>query len=95
MPRPTTKTELLTATNFDSLHTTELGAERVRRNLGLHDGADVVLWCKEAARQADIITGHGKNWYVYKNGTVITINKRSNTIITAHRESMLNMPSGE
>jgi GNAT superfamily N-acetyltransferase len=28
--------------------------------------------------------GLGKNWHVYKNGVAITINKRSNTIITAH-----------
>jgi len=36
---------------IDKLHTTELGAERVRRNLGLDssvagDAADVVAWCR-------------------------------------------------
>ena len=31
--------------NLDKLHTTELGAERIKRNLSL-DTADVVDWCK-------------------------------------------------
>jgi len=36
---------------IDKLHTTELGAERVRKNLGLDssiagDASDVVAWCR-------------------------------------------------
>lgn len=69
--------------NLDALHTTELGAERIKRNLGLQVD-DVVLWCKETIRQADIITRNGKNWYSYRKGVAITINARSNTLITAH-----------
>jgi ribosomal protein S18 acetylase RimI-like enzyme len=68
---------------LDDLHATELGAERVRRNLSLRDGEDAMLWCKETVKQADIIIGQGKNWYVYRKGAVITIHARSNTIITA------------
>ncbi|MDR2133431.1 MAG: DUF3781 domain-containing protein, partial [Clostridiales Family XIII bacterium] len=69
--------------NLYKLHTTTLGAERIRRNLDLQV-EDVVLWCKEAVKSADVIFGLGKNLYVYKNGAVITINAQSNTIITAH-----------
>ena len=31
--------------NIDRIHTTEMGAERIRRNLKLND-RDVVQWCK-------------------------------------------------
>ena len=70
--------------NIDKIHTTPMGAERIKRNLNLHTD-DVVVWCKAAVEQADIIIGQGKNWYVYKDGAVITINARSYTVITAHR----------
>lgn len=69
--------------NLDKIHTTELGAVRIKRNLNLQVD-DIVLWCKESVKNADIIIGQGKNWYVYRGGVVITINAKSNTIITAH-----------
>jgi hypothetical protein len=69
--------------NLDKLHTTDLGAKRIRRNLNLQTD-DVVLWCKEAVEQHDVIFGMEKNWYVYRNGIAITINATSYTIITAH-----------
>jgi len=70
--------------NIDKLHTTKMGEERIIRNLKLQI-EDVVLWCKEAVKSADIIIGQGKNSYVYKAGVVITINTHSHTIITAHK----------
>ena len=70
--------------NFDKLHTTQMGAERIRRNLSLQTD-DVVAWCKDAAKNADIIIGQGKNWYVYGGGIVITVNAHSYTIITVHK----------
>jgi len=70
--------------NLDKLHTTPMGADRIRRNINLQ-ADDVVAWCKDAVKQADIIIGQGKNWYAYGGGTVITINERSYTIITAHK----------
>lgn len=70
--------------NIDKLHITPMGVERIIRNLNLQT-KDVVLWCKEATKSADIIFGLGKNCYVYKDGTVITINAHSYTIITAHK----------
>lgn len=69
--------------NLNKLHTTDLGALRIKRNLNLQLD-DIVLWCKESVKHADIIIGQGKNWYVYRAGVVITINAQSNTIITAH-----------
>ena len=32
--------------NIDKVHTTEMGIDRIRRNLGLSD-IDFVAWCKE------------------------------------------------
>jgi len=54
------------------------------RNLKLQTN-DVAAWCKEAVKNADVVKEKGKNWYVYQNGTVITINAHSYTIITAHK----------
>ena len=72
--------------NVDRLHTTEMGAERIRRNLGLAD-SDVVKWCRSRILdQNAAIERQGKNWYVRIDGCVITVNASSCTIITAHRE---------
>jgi len=70
--------------SIDKLHTTPMGVARIKRNLNIQID-DVAAWCKDAVKQADIIIGRGKNWYVYKDGIVITINTHSYTIITAHK----------
>jgi hypothetical protein len=44
--------------NLDKLHTTDLGAERIKGNLNLRTD-DVVLWCKKAVEQHDVIFGMG------------------------------------
>lgn len=69
---------------LDKLQTTELGSERVRKNLDL-GGVDVVQWCREQIATATNIEKKGKNWYVTGDGCVITINAGSHTIITAHK----------
>ncbi|MDR3140202.1 MAG: DUF3781 domain-containing protein [Tannerellaceae bacterium] len=72
--------------DVNKLHTTELGKERIKRNIGL-DVNEVIAWCK----QADFTSGKeyavrkGKNWYVYTNDIVLTIHAASHTIITAHK----------
>ena len=71
--------------NLDKLHTTELGAARIRRNLDLETD-DVVEWCKQKIRQADEVIRNSKNWYVHTEDGIITINAGSFTIITAHRD---------
>lgn len=71
--------------NLDKIHTTELGVERIKKNLKL-DTADVVSWCKWKTEKADDIIRKGKNWYVSVDDIMITINAHSFTIITAHKK---------
>jgi hypothetical protein len=72
--------------NIDSIHTTDMGVDRIRRNLGLGD-IDVVVWCKGKILDPNaVIERQGKNWYVHIDGCVITVNASSYTIITCHRE---------
>jgi hypothetical protein len=71
--------------NLDKIHTTELGKERIKKNLCL-DTDDVVNWCIQRIEDASsVIIREGKNWYVAVNNCVITINAHSYTIITAHK----------
>ena len=69
--------------NLDKLHTTELGVERIKRNLNLNT-SNVVEWCKQKIQSSDDIIRKGKNWYVRFYNCVITVNAHSYTIITAH-----------
>ena len=78
----------------DKLHTTALGAERIRRNLGL-DEPDVVAWCRSRVLDQNAhIERRGKNWYVTIDSCVITVNAASCTIITAHRKQKLPETAG-
>lgn len=71
--------------NLDRLHTTDLGVERIRRNLCLVEG-DVVEWCRKKIKESNgSIIRKGKNWYVNIDSCVITVNAYSYTIITAHK----------
>ena len=70
--------------NLDKLHTTELGVERIKRNLNLSD-VEVVAWCRDKIRNTSSIVRQGKNWYAYTGDAVITVNAHSFTIITAHK----------
>ncbi len=73
---------------IDNLRTTELGAERVRKNLGIEGELDsIVNWCR--ARITDpraVLERRGKNWYATLDDVVITVNATRFTIITAHRK---------
>ena len=71
--------------NIDKLHTTEMGAVRIKNNLGTCD-EDVVEYCRSLILDPRAeISRNGKNWYVSVEGVVITVNAHSCTIITAHR----------
>ena len=71
--------------NIDKLHTTEMGIERIKRNLSL-EVDNIVYWCKEKIlNERSIIERNGKNWYVYIDNCIITVNAHSFTIITAHK----------
>ena len=71
--------------NIDKLHTTPMGIDRIRRNLNLGE-IDVVEWCKKKILDANaLIERQGKNWYIRIDGSVITVNASSYTIITGHK----------
>jgi hypothetical protein len=71
--------------NLDKLHTTDLGIERIKRNLCL-DMNDVVSWCREKIKEPNSsIVRKGKNWYINVGDCKITVNAYSCTIITAHK----------
>lgn len=70
---------------IEQLHTTEMGAQRIKRNLQI-EPEDVVQWCRERISREDARWEQiGKNLYVTAGDCKITINAHSNTIITAHR----------
>lgn len=72
--------------NIDKLHATEMGVERIKRNLGLTN-CDAVEWCRSKIMDKRAIIGRqGKNWYAQIDGCIITVNASSYTIITAHKE---------
>ncbi|MDE6657468.1 MAG: DUF3781 domain-containing protein [Oscillospiraceae bacterium] len=75
--------------DISKLHTTELGIERMKKNLQLElNNTDILAFCK-----AVILDNHtsiyqkGKNWYAVSENhhCKITINMHSYTIITAHK----------
>lgn len=71
--------------NLDRLHTTEMGVERIKRNL-LLDTDDVVEWCRGRISDASAsFSRRGKNWYAVIDNCEITVNAHSYTIITAHK----------
>lgn len=66
------------------IHTTEMGKNRIKKNLGLQE--DVVKYCqKKVLDSHSKIYQKGKNWYCETEKETITINAKSLTIITAHR----------
>ena len=70
--------------NIDKVHTTEMGIDRIKRNLKLAND-DVVTYCKNKVfdKRCNIYK-QGKNWYCEIDNIKITINSYSYTIITAH-----------
>ena len=70
--------------NIEKLHTTELGKQRIKKNLGLNKD-DIVAWCKEKISSSNNIFKKGKNFYVDSGDCTVTINAHSFTIITAHK----------
>lgn len=62
--------------NICKLHTTQMGVERIRRNLVLPD-ENVVEWCRaRILDQGAVFHQQGKNWYIKVDGYVITVNKQ-------------------
>lgn len=70
--------------NVNKVHTTEMGVNRIKKNLKL-DTNDVVEYCKNKVLDKNCnIYKQGKNWYCEIDNIIITINSYSYTIITAH-----------
>lgn len=77
--------------NIDMIHTTELGLQRICKNLNICN-KNTVEWCKKIiAASSSKITLKGKNWYISVNDIVFTVNKHSYTIITAHKSKSTNI----
>ena len=70
--------------NISKVHTTEMGIDRIKKNLKLNTN-DVVEFCKNKIldKNCDIYK-QGKNWYCEIDNIKITINSYSYAIITAH-----------
>lgn len=72
--------------SITDLHSTPLGVERIRRNLNLSDSIDVVNFCRSFILEDFAkFERKGKNWYVTVGHVRVTVNAKSNTIITAHK----------
>lgn len=72
--------------NISKIHTTEMGIERIQKNLGIDD--EPVEYCIEKLKKENsTVTKKGKNYYVEADDCRITINSRSFTIITAHKKN--------
>ena len=70
--------------NINKVHTTEMGIDRIIKNLKLNTN-DVVEYCKNKVLNKNCnIYKQGKNWYCEIENIIITINSYSYTIITAH-----------
>ena len=77
-------TEEKILSNIDKIHTTEMGIDRINKNLKL-DTNDVVEFCKNKILDKNCnIYKQGKNWYCEIDNIKITINSYTYTIITAH-----------
>ena len=71
--------------NLNKIHTTELGIDRIKKNLNL-DADDVVAFCTKKITAADcLVYKQGKNYYCLINDIRFTIHANSYTMITAHK----------
>ena len=71
--------------NISKVHTTEMGIDRIKKNLKLNTN-DVVEFCKNKILDKNCnIYKQGKNWYCEIDNIKIKINSYSYTIITAHK----------
>ena len=70
--------------NIEKIHTTEMGIDRIKKNLKLNTN-NVVEFCKNKILDKNCnIYKQGKNWYCEIDNIKITINSYSYTIITAY-----------
>lgn len=70
---------------LEELHTTELGAVRMRKALYLLPSDDPIAWCKAVIYQhgVNLILREGKNWYITTDQFELTVNASTLNVITA------------
>lgn len=72
--------------NIDKIHTTDLGIERIKKNLEINN--NIIEYLKTIILDKEsTISKKGKNYYVENKNIIITINSYSYTVITAHKNS--------
>lgn len=72
--------------NIGRIHTTPMGITRIKNNLQLSKD-DVVEFCRSQILSNDAtIERRGKNFYIFVNHIIITVNAYSFTVITAHKD---------
>ena len=70
--------------NIDKIHTTEMGIDRIKKNLKLNTD-DVVEFCKNKILDKNCnIYKQGKNWYCEIDNIKITIKSYSYKIMKEH-----------
>lgn len=71
--------------DLNELHTTELGAIRMRKALYLLPSDDPIAWCKSIIEQygINLILREGKNWYITTDRFELTVNASTLNVITA------------
>lgn len=70
--------------NIGRLHTTAMGAERIKRNIQL-EADDAIRLCQTAVlNNTAFVRRMGKNWYITVDSVTLTVNAHSYTVITAH-----------
>lgn len=70
--------------NIDKIHTTQMGIDRIKKNLKLNTD-DVVEYCKDLIMNRNChIYQQGKNWYCEIDNVRLAVNSYTYTIITAH-----------
>lgn len=69
----------------DRIHTTPMGADRIKRNL--KTDADAIFLYQSIIRNENCtVRRQGKNWYCENGGVTITVNASNYTVITAHNK---------
>lgn len=76
--------ELLEA-NIQQIHTTELGLIRIQKGIGFNPKECINMIREIISYQDTIVEKIGKNFYVYYNNMIITINSYNFCVITAKR----------
>ena len=75
--------------NIDKFHTTQVGGDRIKRNLGLADIDPVEFSRSKILDRNAVQYKWGKNWYVRAAGCILTVSAGNYTIITAHKDKQI------